>query len=824
MSRLRRGVSKTTLLAALGGLVLCSVSVLVLWMMINSPPNPTEQLDIAFRLMRKGDIEAASRIANTVDKDVLKKKDDISKREFLLGANERVAAQAIQQRRIATETNERAVDHLQKSRKLMFPQGYEGLGNYYLGMALFDLFRWTEAKHPLEIASERWPQGRNDAIEHLIDIDLASDAPNPEEALKRIDHWKGLPPISPYDADRIAVKEMETLYSQGEYDAAIAIEGRIPKDSPYRPAADLVLGRCYVRKADKDKYAPRDELLAQALACFNRVQGSPRTTVSGRRQSILEEGRTMRKAGKVRQAVSTLSALRLSSPYEPESLAGGIEEIDALIDLKNHADAVATLKHLTTNFGETRWYQNDWFPIPKMREQLIASANRLIDDGAYSAAADFATFLPPFCVELDRLRITADAHEKWAASIRERLSKLENRAAYTSDPEYAEIEKHHFTAAKAYAALARKQMRLPEYDELLWKSIENYRNAMKFTESNDQLALYLQFQANKNQDRGLLMQARNFKDLNNTESAMKSLERLIENNAASPLAYDARLEAARIHAARKEYDKAEELIVENLYFGELKPESPLWKDSLLELGLLLLEHGEGLHSIAKDKLKGNPSKIQEYLPMVEQSFDQLTKGIARLEEGLERFKSDPRRFELIYRTAKAYKLAAFWPDLLLQKNLVLNEESVARWKAQKKELTQQSRNMFAALRKEITEAPNATEIDPHAENLLCNSYFGEADLLYDTGDYQAALVAYRDAANRFINEPESLEALTQIARCQQQLGQFAEMRRTLEIAKDVLARMVEQKNERFALATRHDRKRWEDLINWMLSTIPVATN
>ena len=350
--RRKNGVSRNLLLAGLAALVLSSFSVLGLFVYVNgSTPNPSEQLEIAMRLMRKGDSQSPTRIAKSIDVKSLKKRLDLSKREFLLGVSERKAADGIIQRRMADEKNERAVKHLEKSRDFAFPDGYEGMGNYFLGMALFDLFRWDEAEAPLEVAAQRWPPGRADAIERLIDIDMSFENLDPASALARIEHWRGLPRSSVDEIDRSVVKEMQTYYAQRDYEKAAELLAAIPSDSSQRPYADLVHGRCMQRLAEGTIESNKTERLQMAMDDFQRVLASAKTSVTIRRRGNLELGRVIRNLGKTTQAVSTFSALRLSSPFEPESLVSGLEEIDCLIDLGRISDASDTLEHIT----KSRW-------------------------------------------------------------------------------------------------------------------------------------------------------------------------------------------------------------------------------------------------------------------------------------------------------------------------------------------------------------------------------------------------------------------------------------------------------------------------------------
>lgn len=806
----RKGISRNLILGGLAGLVLTSFSVLGLFIYTNSSPDHTKQLEIALRLMRKGDGEASARIARSISPKALKKRGDLSKREFLLGTHERKAAEGIAQRRIATERNEKAVKHLEKSRDLTFPDGYEGQGNYYLGMALFDLFRWDDAEMPLEIAAERWPHGRADSIERLVDIDLSFDRKDTESAISRIDQWRALPRTSAHETDRADIKEMQTLYAMGEFANASNMLEQIPMDSILRPDAELIYGRCLQKLANTKGCTNRDELLKAAAESFQKVLNSAKTSVPIRRQSNLELGRVQRDLGNATQAVSTFSALRLSSPYEPESLASGLEEIDTLIELKKYPDAIDTLFHITKNFGELKWYQNEWMPLSEMRKKVVATGERLVDEKAYSEAAEFSEHLPKFCDDLDRLRLQSRLYELWA-----KQSFAERNADGETTQRFA-------TAAEAYAALAQRSMRSPQYSDLLARASENFQRAGKFDKSNELLDRSLQFEPRENQPKGWLAKARNYKSMEKPELAIATLYRILESNTSTSLVYEARLEAARILAAKDDFQQAEELIVQNLYYGDLKPESPTWRESLFELGSLLFRRGEMLQSQAKKAIADSPSQSLDNFAIMEQSYNELVRSIARIEESLQRFENDPRRIDMLYTTAKAYQLAAWWPDWLLKENRIANEDTIAGWKAQRKELLRQSQNTYGKLRQEIVSSPEKFRTNSNVENYLRNSYFGESDLLYQAGEYEEALNAYREAANRFINSPESLEAMTQIANCQKQLGRNADCLRTLETAKETLQRMTVS-DDKFKAVTSHDRAGWEQYLNWMISDLGMRS-
>lgn len=82
-----------TLLVAVAGLVLTSFAALGVYLYAFPEPAPTEQLDLALRLMSKGEIDVAARLASVVEDADLVKNSDHSKKLFLLGARERNLAQ-----------------------------------------------------------------------------------------------------------------------------------------------------------------------------------------------------------------------------------------------------------------------------------------------------------------------------------------------------------------------------------------------------------------------------------------------------------------------------------------------------------------------------------------------------------------------------------------------------------------------------------------------------------------------------------------------------------------------------------------------------------
>lgn len=806
-SKQRHGLSRKVMLASVASLLLASFSAFGVYLYLQQDYDPTEKLDTALRLLSKGDGESAARIASSIPPEKLQRNSDLSKRYFVIGTRERQRARETEQRPMANDLNEKAVENLERSRSYSFPDGFEGMANFQLGMALYDLFKWKEAEGPLTIATDRFPPGRADAIERLVDIDLAHNRRDIQSAMDRIEHWRTLPRSSAYDDERADLKEMQTLIAQENYDAAYALHTKIPEESPYRPNADLMAGRCQFALAKQaDTKEKKDLALAAAEKHFNKILESPKTTIAVRRQTNLEHGKTLREMGKLSDAISHLSILRLSSHYEPESLAAGIEEIETLVDANRVEDAIDTLEHITKNIGKIECYETDWFPVSSMRNRIVETCRRLIQAKDYAAAARYASNLPSFCDTLDRLRLESELYELWGESVPMRPENEPKKQEY------------HRTAAKAYESLTNRLPRALEYNDWLWRAIENYRKGGAYRESNAMLERFLSLEPRINQPKGHFVRAKNLMSMDRDQEAMQSLRNIINSNVETPLIYDARLDLAKLYADEDAFDEAHQWLLENLS-GDLRPESPIWRESLFELGSMLYSKGEKQLLNAKSEIEANPSKTLENFTKVEASFKFLKESIDRMDEFLRRFENDPRRFQILYQMAKAYRLALFWPDLQLRENRSVSEDAINTLKSQRKDLVLRARGVYRRLREEILASNLRNPSTADSDHLLRNSYFGEADLYFFEEEYDEAIVAYTDAANRFINEPEALEARKQIALCQKQLGKTQDCLRSLELARDLLQRIPPEKDYKFRIVTPHDRSGWDQYLTSMIAEL-----
>jgi tetratricopeptide (TPR) repeat protein len=321
--------------------------------------------------------------------------------------------------------------------------------------------------------------------------------------------------------------------------------------------------------------------------------------------------------------------------------------------------------------------------------------------------------------------------------------------------------------------------------------------------------------------RALLVKSENLITSQNRPKALLTLQQLMEFYSDSPLIYQARMLAAQAYGEEQRFDEASDMLLKNLYDGALSPDSSLWRDSLIELGGLLLKRGEILN-LEAGKIRENKQGIDLEIERLTESQAHLRSSIDRFKDALMRFSDDPRSLRLQYNIAQAYRLAAALPKRLLDEELVEVETKRKRNVQQRRELLTSAMQHYISLRNKIQQQMDPLAVDPAKQNMLRNCFFGEADILFELGDYPAALNAYNAAATQYMNEPEVMESLLQKSRCHELMGNKKEARQVLLQAQQILKRIPVEKDAKFSQVTRYDREQWGKHLDWMLS-IPTST-
>lgn len=179
-------------------------------------------------------------------------------------------------------------------------------------------------------------------------------------------------------------------------------------------------------------------------------------------------------------------------------------------------------------------------------------------------------------------------------------------------------------------------------------------------------------------------------------------------------------------------------------------------------------------------------------------------AIARLEEAVQRFPSDPRIAVLRYKLADANRLSAAQISQTLRQALpqatreALDQERIARLRS--------AAELYERVRAALESDPSR-KLGELEQVCLRNAYFAIGDCAFDLGEFDAAIAAYDTARLRYSDDPSSLVAMVQIVNAYVQQQQWPQARTANERARQHLARFPDEVWQRPDIPM--EKKHWE---------------
>lgn len=812
----RSGLSKLLVIGSLAGAAIAAFAGAFVWIMSSAALDPEISLNAGVRLLKKGQPSEAKMLVAALGDAEPELASQKAKKLLILGAASLEEAENLQAPRFRYSKATEAQKLLADANVLGFPRGFEGFGKFLLGKALFQLFRWDEAKEPLQESLNNWPNGRTQAIDRLIDIELHAKKSDRARIQQLLDQWDRLPGITVEDRELGAIKRMEVALEQGDWDTCIELSQAYPADARLAPRAGYFGLVARLNRSDASNPASTKEL-QEIESQLREIMRSPQIDWRTRLRTEFALGRTLQYGQRWKEALTAFSSIQQRAPDSVEGLIAAIEVMRVMLELQDYTGIAKTQRQLTEQMGQLEWYNNAWVSFEEMRERINAIGNRLLEAEAYPEALEFAAQQPPFCERKDRLRIEALANHRWATKLRgseiDDDVMLDIRDASQQQAAYDDINKQqqalYAKAARAYEELARIEMRLPGYHDLIWAAIDCSQAAGEPAYCNSLIVSTIDFEPRNYQPRSLIKMAENHFAMQQPDKSLILLDRCVSQFSDHPLSFQARLNSARILNEQGNVDEAVKRLEENLYLSGLTPENITWKESLFELGKAFYNRGEKIFFEAQQLQEeiGSDKKTLR-LQRLEASHDQFLESIARLEEWSQRYPEDSRRFDTLYNVGQAYRMAAYWPKVLVEEKQLPSEDLIRGRMLETKRLLESAERTYKEIREGISASRDWKLLDPAQQRLLRNSYFAEADLMFQAKHYDRALGAYRNIANRLANEPESLEALVQVAECLKYLNRHEESRGVIDQAKELLQQIPPTRDELFISLTRFNRAGW----------------
>ncbi len=203
---------------------------------------------------------------------------------------------------------------------------------------------------------------------------------------------------------------------------------------------------------------------------------------------------------------------------------------------------------------------------------------------------------------------------------------------------------------------------------------------------------YLKYEERSKLPRGLLALGQNYLNAGRWDDVIPWLEKCLREYPEHPGTYNVRLVMARALTEKQKLEEATEMLLNNLYDGNLRPDSQLWRDSLFELGNVIFRRGDQLF------LEGELASTTDWdakLQKLEESHKELIAATERLSEAVARFDKDRRAYEARYAISRAYREAAKFPKQQLDSGRITIDNVRRKLLVERRQLLESSLEGYA---------------------------------------------------------------------------------------------------------------------------------
>jgi tetratricopeptide (TPR) repeat protein len=269
------------------------------------------------------------------------------------------------------------------------------------------------------------------------------------------------------------------------------------------------------------------------------------------------------------------------------------------------------------------------------------------------------------------------------------------------------------------------------------------------------------------------------------QPAVDRFQTLLKEHPKSPQAHASLVPIARAYMGLDKRQRAAEALrrVVNDH-PAIRPGSDTYRQALVELGKL-------------------------YYRMGDQDGEKYVQAIETLNEAVTRYGDGPKGPSLRFLLADSYRRSVdvlsekLKGELSQRKRLALQQEREDRLK--------QAQIFYDKVINQL-EARPAESLSALEELYHRNAYFYQADCAFDRKQYELAIDLYKDAEQKWEDEPASLVALVQIVNAHCELGNYQEAGVYNSLALERLKQMPDEAFNQPGLPM--SREHWEDWLRW----------
>ncbi len=703
-----------------------------------------------------------------------------------------------------------AVHHLQDAERSALNSHYRPEWAYALGSSLHALGSTVQARPYIEEALKTSSERTEELTGKLIEIYLELKTPAllqqaltlAEDLLKTLKAKKA----DRQNRDLATLLKAQILVALNRNQQAIETLKSIDGNK-----ADN-LGVRIIQAQTRMAMNTRDDFL-NARDTLNGVLASGGIGETQARQAFYLSGVCEESLGDKDRAINQYERTKARYPKSHEGVAAALRQARLLQEAGRNEETLAAYEMALGTIVDPETYHNRWVGIELFRAQILMAWNQWVEKREYENAIALAKRMTPLFTNIQAGELEARAYEKWAESYEKQNAPLQR-----NDPKtYKRLLRERWNASgDAFSRLAEQLKSSPKYTEALWKSAEHYIRGYRFRKADSQLQKYI---ATAQKEQIPLASAElAYTKLNEDQiaAALELLERTIRLNPKDPASFRAAYLVGVAYLEQNKIENAQQAWRDIIEAGALSPAAKEWRDALFALGCSLYQ-ATSAKIIKKNeleaKLTGTAKPLAAPKASTESKLGNWDESIGKLSEYVRRYPEQDKHLEAQYFLARAYQKSANEYRAKLENAQIANEkQELAKEYNQRLKIAAQ---ILRELRTHLLREEEVNGLDAFHARLLQNAFFDLGDIEYATHEYEAALVVYSNAINRYPNHVRVLLSYLQMAQCYQQLNKPEEARSTLKQAQ-ILARRMNDPTFASSSTSFHTRQNWTEWFDWTL--------
>jgi tetratricopeptide (TPR) repeat protein len=681
-----------------------------------------------------------------------------------------------------------AARYLEEANNRGFPANRSAEGLYLLGKSLYESGQFLASRPILLSALKISPQHQAEIHTLLANAYMNDARPKLELALEQNSMLLADKKLSEAKQQEALLQRAQILLGLGKIYQCNATLDQI-SDGAKNPAVAIERGRALMSEAqalrkktpstDDDQQKAREKQ-QEAIQTLRPAITQDTNGGKAARQAMYLTGMCYLELGESQAALDQFMRTYNFSPDTPEGAAAGFQAAELNRRQGRDLDALAEYRRVLGSITDPESYTNPWIPLDRLKSNILAAYQHYLNVQKFEIALQFTRMMKPLFPSDQVLLLQAETHGVWGQA----LINQSGKGSLNKTGSIRRLGREQFRrAGDCYAKLAKLLPANKKFTDQVWNSATSFLQGQDFNNAARMFQEYLKNEVQRRHPQALAYLGESLLAIDQLDKALEMLKECIDLYPRDVAACQARLLASRAYEEKGDWRNAESLLLDNLNGDYLTPESKEWRDSLFVLGELL--HAEGRYAEAAH----------------------------RLDEAAKRYPDLPETIQARYLMANCYyKMAAATQDKL-NKDPTGNASAMPAKQVQ--DLYSKALEQYKQVQETLAKVRDNAELTAVQKAILRNCYFAIGNILFDQGDYEAAVKAYSTAANRYQSYPEVLNAYVQIANAYRNLNKPRDARIILQQAMFTLNRM--KPDEAFEKTTNYNRKQWADRLDLLSS-------